>query len=787
VAGERRAKLVALLVFLGLALVFTGPAILGAKTIFFGDIFFFEQPRDQLLAASLRAGEGIPRWMPGVWGGAPALGAQEMALLYPPNVVLALLAGIHAQAIGLLLHLVLAAFGARAVASRLALDERPALLAGIAYAFGGALLSAHIVPVYVRSAAWLPWLLAGLLDASRGERRGIALATLALVATYLAGDPLGCVVGSLAALLVVFAAVPGGLGRGVVALAVSGVAALVLAAAQLLPALGALHESARQGGIGFSFAGRWSLWPTELLGLAVPFLFGSLADPASAWYQAVVPASPEPPIHDRAWNEACYLGPIVLALAVAGLTRVRRSPGARAGLALAAAFTFLALGRFNLAYQVIFDHVPGVSVFRFPAKLFLPASLGLSLLAASGLEDLARDRRARIAALPALALLALAGVVGAIALGSDPAAFGAAIDARAQERHLASISGTKALEALAPRLGHVAVLALGGLAILLGASRRPRRVALALLALATLDLAIALRPAIFLAPVAELEREPRVAPVIAGIAREDATPARTITTEDALKPTPDDRAPFAADDRYAPFFLAWTEALKPNVALAHGLLSQQGFLSSTPLRAARLENLRRVAFPRLAVLRGARFVVASEKELDLFAGEATPVATMGPRVLLALDKAPPWAGLYGRVRAASSMKAAIAAIASPTFDPRRETVLETSEPLAPVDEDARPASIQGTLGRTRFEVAVDPVHPSWLVVREAYALGWSAEVDGVAAPVVPADGLFRAVPVPAGAKLVVFSYDAPHGTLGAVVSALALALGALAARYFASR
>src|SRR5581483_7703461 len=99
----------------------------------------------------------------------------------------------RATAIGLLLHLALAALGARALARALGLSEEAALLAAIVYGSNGAILSMHTVAVYVRSAAWLPWILAG---AARGS---VPLATLGLVGTYLGGDPFGCLVAALAA------------------------------------------------------------------------------------------------------------------------------------------------------------------------------------------------------------------------------------------------------------------------------------------------------------------------------------------------------------------------------------------------------------------------------------------------------------------------------------------------------------------------------------------------------------------------------------------------------------
>src|SRR5579871_2644547 len=176
---------VALPAVCALALLF--PAIFADQTVFAGDVEFFEASRDRLVAEAWREGEGIPRWAPGILGGAPALASQELGLLYPPNLLLAILATDRAQAIGLALHLAIAALGARALARTLGQGSAPSLLAGIVYAFSGTFVSTHLTPVYVRSGAWLPWALAGLLRGGAGERRGLLVAVLALSGMYLAG------------------------------------------------------------------------------------------------------------------------------------------------------------------------------------------------------------------------------------------------------------------------------------------------------------------------------------------------------------------------------------------------------------------------------------------------------------------------------------------------------------------------------------------------------------------------------------------------------------------------
>ncbi len=77
---------------------------------------------------------------------------------------------------------------------------------------------------------------------------------------------------------------------------------------------------------------------------------------------------------------------------------------------------------------------------------------------------------------------------------------------------------------------------------------------------------------------------------------------------------------------------------------------------------------------------------------------------------------------------------------------------------------------------TRLVVRTDSAEPGVLVIRDAYDRGWRAYVDGVEAPVLPADLASRGVPVPAGTHEVVLEYDPPALRLGAFISAVTLAL-----------
>jgi hypothetical protein len=117
------------------------------------------------------------------------------------------------------------------------------------------------------------------------------------------------------------------------------------------------------------------------------------------------------------------------------------------------------------------------------------------------------------------------------------------------------------------------------------------------------------------------------------------------------------------------------------------------------------------------------------------------------------------------------------AIAS-DFDPRRSVVLDGS----PAGLPRRPV---GSLGRKptivsyrNDSVAIETFsrRPSILVLSDSYYPGWHARIDGKATHIFRANGLFRAVVLPAGNHRVSFTYRPLSVIVGAALSLLSLLL-----------
>ena len=74
-------------------------------------------------------------------------------------------------------------------------------------------------------------------------------------------------------------------------------------------------------------------------------------------------------------------------------------------------------------------------------------------------------------------------------------------------------------------------------------------------------------------------------------------------------------------------------------------------------------------------------------------------------------------------------------------------------------EDPDPSISLERLDALTIEAGVQATTGGWLLLRDLYDPGWRATVDGKPVPVLPANGICRAVAVPAGSHRVLFTYQ----------------------------
>jgi hypothetical protein len=386
---EARRSLAALAALLALALVVYWRPIVDGFVLLGFDPFVYFYPLMSYRDARLRELD-LPLWVPDYFAGAPFLANPQTGVLYPPNWLTVWLDAPRAyvwQAFG---HSAWMAVGGFVVARRvIGVGALAALAAGAALGFGGygQSLVSHLNQL--QAAAWLPWAVLAL-----SSRRPAALG-LVLALQLLAGHAqMSFMTG---ALLLVLAALLPGAGAAVPrlgVLAAGGAVAGLLAAPQLLLTLELSGQGIRAGGMSYRDAVAFSL-PPWVLPISLLPVYTHLGQPSSEWVG--------------------YVGTSGVVLAAFGLVAgPRRVAWLLGGIALAA--LLLALGQFDPLYPVLYRIVPGLSLFRVPARWLFVYSFAVAMLVGLGVQAVAASGGWRLLGRVGAFALAVALPFGAYAL-----------------------------------------------------------------------------------------------------------------------------------------------------------------------------------------------------------------------------------------------------------------------------------------------------------------------------------------------------------------------------------
>ncbi len=214
---------------------------------------------------------------------------------------------------------------------------------------------------------------------------------------------------------------------------------------------------------------------------------------------------------------------------------------------------------------------------------------------------------------------------------------------------------------------------------------------------------------------------------------------------------------------------------------------------ASPLRPSRYDQFLAPPMPieRTWELLNVKYVITWREQLYLPSTiiHQEPAAD-GTTYVHRLDAVGPRAWLVGRVEVADDA-AILQKIADPAFDRWNIALLEENNQIANLQiansnsQFAIHNSQFPTPGRIIHQISADA--PALLVLSETHYPGWQATVDGQPAPILRADYVLRAVPVPAGDHTVELTFRPRSVTLGAIISGLALVFVAGAAGLAARR
>lgn len=731
--------------FLVCALALAFPWLSGRVTIPWDAKAHF-YPQFVFLAHALHSGQS-PFWTPNVFAGMPQIADPQSLIISPFFLLAAALSPEPSFVLADAIVFAMLAMGGLALIAYFrdrGWSAAGGLLAALAFAFGGSAAWRLQHVGQIMSLAWFAvtlWLLARALDrrsALYGAAAGAVAAFLVLGRDQIAFLSV-LTLSAYAAYRIATDDSP--ILSAVTPLAAGALVGLTITAVPLAFTLELAAHSNRPE-IDLDGALKGSLPPGSFLTLISASMFGTDGPLKDFW---------GPPVGERdlflARNMAnVYMGELTLITLIAAMgRRFLSNKEIRFFAAAALFFALYAVGRYTPAFA-LFYHLPGVDLWRRPADASFLLGATLAILAGYGFNLIERGEAAPRAA----------WLVGAIA-----ALFVAAALVAGWKGHLVQASWPLATSAIFAALAVALILAARD-----GLVRGVSLLA-AIAALMSADLAIgnganestALPSEQF--DVLKIDGKDPVIAYLREKLKETAAPDRR------------DRVELAAIDFH------W-----PNASLVHGFDHDLGY---NPIRLRLFEDATgagdHLALPEqrefsklypsyrsiLSDMLGLRFVATGvpieEIDKNYKPGDFVELTRIGDVHIYENPRAMPRVMLVTcamHVDFAQMIKSG----EWPEADYRETALLETP-PICHTRKDAPPATAKiDSYENDRVVVEVDaPPGGGWLVLNDVWHPWWFARVDGVEAPILRANVIFRAVAVPEGRHQVRFDFQPLRGLL----------------------
>ncbi|HSM09917.1 MAG TPA: hypothetical protein VLA33_13015 [Gemmatimonadota bacterium] len=744
------------------------PVVIGGESFFGRDVTPFFYPMKRYLAAAVGSGR-FPLWNSLVAGGEPFFATLQPGVVYPGSFILYLLPFPHSVDWLIILHFCFAGGGWILLLRHEGRSPPAAALGAVTFTLGGFFVSLGNFVNNLQTMAWAPWLLLAwwlYLDDGRPLRILPFVATC--VVAFLGGEPqlLALVLGiAFAYGLLGLRSTPVTAARQVVTFAAAGILALLVAGVQLIPFVEYVANSVRTLQLDVSFSASRSQEPSGLIHLFIPPALGAGGLGFTTDYMGTraVP-----------WLLSLYTGVLATGWASLGFLVVRRRERVFWGVLIVLGLA-LALGAHTPAYRIAFEALPPLRVFRYPEKFAVPLALAVPLLAARGF-DRWREHAAGLPRVPVWFAAAAATYLFVVAaLVAWPEVLETFCGPSGDDTLFICgdpATGARLYAEVAMRLG----LILASAAALLVLRRRGRLgiefACWALVLLAALDLGLAHRSVNPSVSSEVYTTRPWAAEVL--------TPVIDRSHEFRFRATPV-RAPMgqtvrvrgAADlsNLYLDF-----QAMGPNVGQMFGFQLQDG-LQGVELKSVAMTHDAAIHTwsddpVRFLRMMNVRYYGDATAGADSMHGLIA--LARHPELPIRLYEVPdplPRAYVAEGWETVTDPSAALYRALQPDWPSRRVALEEMPDAAA---ADGRPAGrlVAATWEPERIRLIARSSEPAVLVLLDRWYPGWKATVNGEPARLLRANGVFRAVEIPAGQADVEFVYAPRSLAIGGWLSAL---------------
>jgi len=782
-----------MLIFLACSLLLHREALVGHRLYTESDTYEFYAPLARLFADALHSGH-IPWWTSMIYGGYPLFADGETAMVYPPNLLAygLLPANVAFVLLRILAYVVASAtmyvFGRVLGRSRWA-----ATIAGLSFGFGSYSIGQMQHVNLLACAAWLPLVLASLERAIQtgGTRRCRACAVAGLAIGLQALTPHSAVLiisaltaaGYMLLRLVLLPnshahlAIPAGRTRAWLAvrlLATGGGIGACIGAVQLLPLAALAAQSQRGQGVTYAYATSFSFPPPNLVTLLFPYFFrGGDGTYWSPWFR---------------WDTTMYAGVVPVVFATfAVVTCARRSCRDRRVVALAllgATGLLLSFGDMTpLKLYGVLWHLPLLSSQRAPSRYLLLPAIALAGLASFGADAFRnriadrygdRGHGAGNGWWPPVALIVVTGVIGILLEGAR-----GRIQRSPEIGHALLLAPYRALGGQQIEL-HAPIDALPALLYSLRITSRWTGCALLLL------LATAAGLALWRAfPHRGAWWQTALVVLTACDLLVIGSNFHPTATETAIWGLPPAGEVLLAAQPAARHYTRWPAAeTAPDKLAPFGLADAAGYTSLEPAaHAALLPALQQFRSTSLDVL-AVRYTVQPSRA-PLQNGDAGDVIYHDADVVVGQRPGEhPRAWIVTNARPVADQRAALAAVVDGAVNISTTVLLEmpTIPEASSTPPQAAPPTVTVLSDRgDALAIAAETVQDAWLVVADLWYPGWSVTVDGEQREVYRANGVIRAVRLPAGNHRVEFRYHERWLPVGGILSVIGIAMcGSLA-------
>lgn len=769
-------------------LILFAPFLVGAQMLYWGTPLLQFYPWRLAALESVRAGF-LPLWNPWLGNGAPLAANYQSALFYPPNWLSLFLPLDLSLNWLMVLHIIWAGVGMVKLARALGYSLLGQAVAGLAFGMGQYVVARASFYSINAAVAWLPWVIWAVdrllnaqyaihnaefsrftFHASRFTPHVLSLSIILALQLLTGHAQTTWYTYLLLAAWVLWRIFKRPITQSSITkvitnsliLLLSFLLALLLASIQLLPTFELLQQSPRAEAAEYEFVMTYSFSPWRLLTFLAPDFLGNPARGQFYGYGNYI-------------EDAVYVGIIPLLFSLVALSKVfrRQSPHHEFStplilLVLILPFTLvLALGRNTPIFPWLYANVPTFDMFQAPTRMMAWFVFALALLGGWGVEQwkVPQGRALYWTRLGTAGAVALMGTAGATLLVVDAGT------------RVGQLLNTAAWAALTLGVNLLAV----GLLSLLKPSGQSFKWELAVAACLAVDLMVAnygLHP-----------------PAPADLYRASTESGRALAAElgeQRLYQFPADRERVMFEPYFS--FLTYGEALDlsvgaravqlPNVGILSDLASANNF---DPLVSKYYKGFTDVVSETQSVallnLMNIGAVASSERlpwEAIASAREVTFYRVPGEAKRLWLLPES-----EAQVLEVTDEFASRAAIASPTFDPTQQVVLESADAgwlaSAPLSVPIAPNNPNG------FSISLNLHQAHWVVLADTWYPGWYAYVDGQPATLRRANYAFRAVWVPAGPHRVEFLYSPPSFQLGAALTGVGLMISLGLAGWLARR